>query len=169
MIAGGAAVVVVAAVLGAGAAGCRKREPASESAPGSNAAAARGGAPGAPPPLAEAAFYRIDAGPQTPCVAGAQCEARLVLTALGKYKVNKEYPFKFVADGERGVLVEGTGSFAFDDAKTGTLTIRFRAARAGRAHFAGRFKLSVCTEEVCEIEQPKIELELPITAAIAAP
>jgi hypothetical protein len=115
-----------------------------------------------PPPLAGKSFYRIDAGPRTPCTAGATCEARLVLTALDGYKVNQEYPFKFVVDPAPGVAVDGTGTFVLDDAKSGTLTIRFRAAKSGPIRFTGTFKLSVCTEAQCEIEQPKIELELPV-------
>jgi hypothetical protein len=115
-----------------------------------------------PPPLAGSAFYRLDLGPLTPCAAGAPCEARLVLTALGAYKVNRDYPFKFIADPAPGVAVDGTGAFALDDARGGTLTLRFRAARPGPVRLTGTFKLSVCTEEECEIEEPKISFELPI-------
>jgi len=131
----------------------RDREPAPPAGAAANAP---------PPPLAGGPFYRVDVGPQTPCTAGAPCEARLVLTALGAFHVNKEYPFKFVGEPTPGLLVEGTGSFALDDAKSGTLTIRYRAARSGRARFTGRFKLSVCDPDRCEIEQPKIEFELPV-------
>ncbi len=120
------------------------------------------GAPALPPPLAGKAFYRIDAGPQTPCTAGSPCEARIVLTALAGYKVNKDYPFKFLAEPVSGVTVDGTGTFAFDDVKTGTLTLRFRAAKPGPARFSGTFKLSVCTAEQCEIEEPKVELSIPV-------
>jgi len=28
---------------------------------------------------------------------------------------------------------------------------------------SGTFKLSVCTEEVCKIEQPKISFDVPVT------
>src|SRR5262245_64047452 len=78
-----------------------------------SAGSARGAA--MPPPLAGASFYRIDAGPQTPCTAGATCEARLVLTALGDYHVNENYPFKFIGDPSLGFAVDGSGTFALDD------------------------------------------------------
>jgi hypothetical protein len=133
-------------------------------APAIRAGGARGEGPALGAPLAAAGFYRIDEGPRTPCVAGAPCEARLVLTALAGFKVNREYPFKFVADPVAGVAVDGTGAFALEDARVGTLVLRFRAARPGLARFAGTFKLSVCTDEQCEIEQPRLAFALPVTA-----
>lgn len=142
-------------------AGC-KRAPEREPAPAPAPAPGSSGAAAVPAPLAGNAFYRIDAGPRTPCTAGAPCEARLVLSALGAYKVNRDYPFKFVAEPAPGVAVDGTGAMSFDDAKTGTLTIRFRAAPGGPARVTGTFKLSVCTDEECQIEEPKIVLELPV-------
>jgi len=120
-------------------------------------------APVGTPPLAGAAFYRVDAGPQTPCAAGAACEARLVLTALGAYHVNKDYPFKFVGDPALGFPLDGEGTFALDDARAGTLTVRFRPRSRGTAKLVGTFKLSVCSSEVCEIEAPRIELVIPVT------
>ena len=123
----------------------------------------RSGAPGAVPPLAGKAFYRIDAGPRTPCASGATCEARLVLTALGDYHVNQDYPFKFVGDPARAPAVEGTGTFALDSARQGTLTITFRPGGPGTARLVGTFKLSVCSDETCEIEAPKLELAIPVS------
>jgi hypothetical protein len=145
---------IALAALGAlGPAGCKRdREPP----------AARRGGPPLPPPLAGKAFYRIDLGPLTPCTAGATCEARLVLSALGAYHVNQRYPVKFVADPSSGISLEGPGVFALEDARSGTLTLRFRAERQGPARLAGTFKLSVCTDEQCEIEEPKIQFELPV-------
>jgi hypothetical protein len=145
-------------VAGAGLAGCKRNR-----GEGAKRASGAPGAPALPPPLAGKSFYRIDAGPQTPCTAGSPCEARIVLTALAGYKVNKDYPFKFLAEPVPGITVDGPGTFAFDDVKTGTLTLRFRAAQPGPARFSGTFKLSVCTAEQCEIEEPKIELSIPVT------
>jgi hypothetical protein len=124
----------------------------------------RGGDKPAPvpasPPLASAAFYRLDAGPQPACTASNACEAHLVLTALGNYHINDRYPFKFEAAAAPGVAVDGTGTFATDSAKQGTLTIRFRADKPGPAQLRGTFKLSVCTEENCEIETPAIAFQV---------
>ena len=74
--------LLIALVAASGCARCSRSEPAEA----------------AGKPLAGKAFYRLDAGPQPPCARGATCEARLVLTALGDYHVNKDYPFKFVGD-----------------------------------------------------------------------
>jgi hypothetical protein len=131
------------------------------------AACGRGDAPGksaAPqgPPLASKPFYRIDPGPKAPCASGSVCEARLVLTALGDYHVNKDYPFKFVAD-PAAAPVDGDGTFAFDDAQHGTMTVKFRPAAAGTQKLVGTFKLSVCNDNSCEIETPKLELPVPVS------
>lgn len=114
------------------------------------------------PPLAQKEFYRVDAGPPSPCTAGSTCEARVVLTALGDYHVNKEYPFKFVAD-PAAVATEGDGTIAFDGEKSATLTVKFKPTAAGTAKLVGTFKLSVCTEKNCEIETPALELSVPVS------
>jgi hypothetical protein len=115
---------------------------------------------GAAAPLAEKPFFRIDATPQPPCTAGASCEARLVLTALGDYHVNERYPMKFIGDAAPGIELLGEGTFALDNAKTGTLTLRFRAVNSGTTRVTGTFKLSVCTDENCEIEAPKLAFDI---------
>lgn len=121
-----------------------------------------GGGEPAGPPLAGKPFYRIDAGPPVACAQGATCEARLVLTALGDYHVNKDYPFKFVGE-PAGAPVDGEGAFAFDDVKHLTMTVKFRPAAAGTAKLVGTFKLSVCSDDTCEIEKPTIELAVPVS------
>jgi hypothetical protein len=112
------------------------------------------------PPLAQKAFYRVDAVPIAPCKAGATCEAQLVLTALGDYHVNEEYPTKFVPDAASSVAIQGEGTFKLAAAKQATMTVRFTPAKPGAAKLVGTFKLSVCSEETCEIETPKIALDV---------
>lgn len=113
--------------------------------------------------LAEKPFYRVDAAPLAPCAAGAVCEAKLELRALGAYHVNKDYPVKFEGAPAPAPELDGPATFKLDDDKRGTLTIRFRAAAAGTANVAGTFKLSVCSDETCEIEKPHIALAVPVT------
>jgi hypothetical protein len=137
-------------------AGCSKgRDEAPAGATTGGDVAVKGAAP-----LASTSFFRVDATPLAPCAAGATCEAKLVLTALGDYHVNGEYPTKFVADAAGDVTVEGQGTFKVDSEKRGTMTVRFTPAKPGPAKLTGTFKLSVCTEENCEIEAPKISLDV---------
>ena len=153
--------LIAIAAIAAGAAACSKAEKSSE-----GAAAAGGSAPSAAaptePPLASKDFYRIDAAPIAACKAGAACQVELRLTAMGDYKVNKDYPFKFIADEKPGVSVHGNGSFAHQGKQSGALTVKFHADAAGTAQLTGTFKLSVCTEATCEIEEPKIALAIPV-------
>jgi hypothetical protein len=114
-------------------------------------------------PLAGKAFYRIDAGPLLPCAHGTVCEARLVLMALGAYHVNKDYPFKFVGEPAPATPIDGEGAFAIEDARQGTMTVKFRPGAAGTTKLVGTFKLSVCSDDTCEIETPTIELAVPVS------
>jgi hypothetical protein len=114
----------------------------------------------AAPPLAAKPYYRLDAAPQPACAANTACDARLALTALGDYHVNKQYPFKLVGDPNPDIQLDGTGTFAFDGDKAGTLTVKFRAAKPGTAKVTGMFKLSVCTDANCEIDTPKIAFDV---------
>jgi hypothetical protein len=116
------------------------------------------------PPLAGEDFYRVDAAPLPECAVGKACEVTLVLTALGEYKVNKDYPFKFVADEKalRGGAIDGNGAFSHQGKQGGHMTVSFRPDAAGTAQLAGTFKLSVCTEATCEIAEPQIALAVPV-------
>lgn len=116
-----------------------------------------------PGALAEKPYFRIDPGPATACASGATCEARVVLTARAGYKVNPEYPFKFVGDPSSDLAIDGTGTFTVDDTHHGTMTITFRPSKAGTLTLSGTFKLSVCSEDECAIDAPKIALTIPAT------
>jgi hypothetical protein len=113
------------------------------------------------PPLAAKAFFRVDAPPLAPCPSGTTCEAQLVLTALGDYHVNDDYPFKLVGDPASEVAIQGEGTFKPDGAKQGTLTVRFTPSTPGQPKLVGTFKLSVCNADNCQIESPKISLRVP--------
>lgn len=108
-------------------------------------------------------LFRIELAPLAPCKAAAPCEAKLVVHALGGFKVNAEYPSKFVVAPAPGVTVDGTGSFAVGSKTTGTMTVTFRAAAAGTSKIAGALKLSVCTDDICEIAAPVVTFNVPVT------
>lgn len=143
------------------AAGCKK-----EPAEGAQAVgASQQGSVAAPvpdrPPLASKSNFRIDAAPPS-CSAGQPCEVELRLTALGGYKVNKDYPFKFLPKEQPGVTVDEVAAFAHQGKQHGAFKVRFHAASAGPAQLAGVVKLSVCTEAECAIEEPEIALALDV-------
>ena len=116
-------------------------------------------APGEP----DAAPFRVDVTPPAACAHGTTCEATLALVALQGFKVNAEYPFKFVGDVGPQISFDGTGTFTHGDKHSGKLTIKFRSEQAGTIKVSGTFKLSVCTDEVCKIEQPKITFDVPVS------
>jgi len=113
-------------------------------------------------PLASKASYRIDAGAAAPCTAGATCTQKLVLTALAGYHVNEQYPFRFVADPSPAVALTAPATFTRDDASHGTMTLGFLPAAPGTARLAGTFKLSVCSDETCEIEKPQLAIAVAV-------
>jgi hypothetical protein len=134
-------------------------------APDEGTAGARSGAPEgaaarapAGPPIAQTEYFRVDAV-EPSCVAGTPCEAQLVLTATGGFHVNKDYPFKFVADtaAPTAVAVE-TAAFAPHGTHTGTMTIKLAPTKAGPAEVRGTFKFSVCDDDTCKIEEPAIAI-----------
>jgi hypothetical protein len=104
--------------------------------------------------------FRVDVTPPASCKRATTCEAKLKLVGLNGFKVNEEYPFKFVGDAAPSLSFEGTGTF---DKSTGTMTVKFRSGAAGKINVSGLFKLSVCTSDMCKIERPKISFAVPVT------
>ncbi len=108
---------------------------------------------------AEAPSFRVDVTPPASCKRATTCEAKLKLVALNGYKVNEEYPFKFVGDAVPSITFEGS---TFDKT-TKTMTVKFKSDAAGKVNVSGLFKLSVCTSDVCKIEKPKISFAAPVS------
>jgi hypothetical protein len=144
--------VAVAVVVLAGCDSDRRRGP--EPAPGAEPGTAKG---------APAKIFEIAATPDPGCRRGEWCTVRMELTALGGFHVNRDYPFKFVGAAAEGIEHDGTGAFTIESDTTGVLVHRFRAAAAGAARVSGTFKLSVCTEEQCEIEAAPVAVEVPVS------
>lgn len=146
--------LIAIALVASAAGGCKCKSAEPEQAPG--------GAPKGGGALIDKPSYRIDVGPGTPCKAKDPCTARIVLTALGDYHVNEQYPTKLVAD-PNPALDLGTATFTLDSAKAGTLSIPFRAGKPGTYKVTGTFKLCVCTTKDCEIEEPKISFDVTVS------
>lgn len=106
------------------------------------------------------------------CKAGTDCAVTIKLVTAGDFHVNKEYPYKFVANASPNVTFLGksdpstftraAGDFVEQGEKTGTMTVRFKAAAPGDAPVTGTYKFSVCSAEQCQIEQEKLDLTVPV-------
>jgi hypothetical protein len=115
--------------------------------------------------------YALELAAQS-CKAGSECAMTIKLVAVGEYHVNKEYPYKFAATAAPGLefvtkaapntFTREAGDFVEQGEKTGTMSVRFKAASAGDAHVAGTYKFSVCSADQCQIEQEKLDFVVPV-------
>jgi len=119
--------------------------------------------------------YFVDAAVQEGCLAAARCQVALKLVATGAFHINAQYPYRFRAEATpvleflgtdpagNTVFSKSSGDWAEGDAKSGVITVRFTPKVRGSSTISGIFKLSVCSEQNCLIEQP--ELHVPINAS----
>jgi hypothetical protein len=108
--------------------------------------------------------YAVEVQEVAPCRAGTTCALRLRLVAHGDYKINAEYPMKFVPTVAPGVVHETAGPFKLVDKKSGTLDIRFRADAPGTVKVAGTYKTAICTEEGCFLNDVAIARDVAVAA-----
>lgn len=102
--------------------------------------------------------FHVDAAAQPGCTAGADCVVLADLHAADGYKVNTDYPFKFVP--AAGALAPAA-RFAPTGVHTGRLILRFRRDGAEAVRVAGDLKLSVCNADQCIIEAAPIAVAIP--------
>jgi len=106
------------------------------------------------------------------CKVDADCAMTIRLVAAGDWHINKDYPYKFIANAAPGVTFLGkseanvfgkpTGDFHEEGEKSATMTVRFKPTSAGEAKVSGTYKLSVCSAEQCQIEQQAVRLSVPV-------
>jgi hypothetical protein len=106
------------------------------------------------------------------CRANEECAMTIKLVTAADYHVNKEYPYKFVATPAQGVSFLGktdpntfgrsSGDFVEQGEKSALLTVRFKPTAAGEAKVAGKYKLSVCSADRCQIDEAMIDLAVPV-------
>jgi hypothetical protein len=139
---------------------------ACESSPREGAPAALGRVAAPRDGAAGSTDYTVDViDLEPPCRAGAPCSIRLRLVALGAYKLNAEYPIKFVPAASPGVVHDTSGPFQTVDPRTGILDVRFRAPAAGTVTVSGTYKTAICTDEVCHINDVAIAHAVQVVAA----
>jgi len=108
----------------------------------------------------------------TPCKAGQECAMTIKLVTAAEFHVNKEYPYKFIAapaskvtflgKSEPNTFTRAAGDFVEQGEKSGTMTVRFKPDTAGEAKVGGRYKLSVCSADQCQIEEENLEMAVPV-------
>jgi hypothetical protein len=117
--------------------------------------------------------FTIDAAPAGDCKAGAECHITIKLRAAGDYHINKEYPYKFKAEGAgveflgsdaagKNTFSKSAGDFVIDDEKGATMTVKFKPAAKGTATIKGTFKMSVCSAQNCQLETQDISVDVPV-------
>ena len=161
---GCAVALSAAAAVVATSSGCGKK---SEAAPASSSAPTVGEAPGSDGSYA----LTTDAAE---CKAGATCTVTLRLEARGEYHLNAEYPYKFTAanapsveflgtdGGGKNVFTKLAGDFAKQTEKVGVMTVKFKPAAAGNVTIEGVYKLSVCSEATCKLDNPSAKVTLAV-------
>jgi hypothetical protein len=156
------------AAMTLGVVGCGKDGKAAMHGADLAASTAAAAAPGTCPHASCGDNFFIDAAPQAPCAADAVCTVTLRLVALGDFHINEEYPYRFHAEDTPGVAFlgsDGSGKNVFSkaagdwrkvDAKTGAMTITFKAGSKGSKAVAGTLKLSVCSAQNCLLDQRRV-------------
>jgi hypothetical protein len=125
-------------------------------------------------PHVDGNHYVIDAAPAGDCATGGNCAIAVKLAAQGDYHINQQYPYKFTAAQAAGVTYLGSdsngpnfftknaGDFVIGDAKTATMTVKFKAATKGSVAIGGTFKLSICSDQNCQLEQQDISVNVTV-------
>ena len=105
------------------------------------------------------------------CKKGEECTLSLRLEAQGAYHINDSYPYKFTPgkkdDRPLSENVEFTketfsksgGDFKKDAEKVATMTVKFKPTGA-KGKIVGTYKMSVCSEQNCQLEQQEITLDI---------
>lgn len=106
------------------------------------------------------------------CRVDTDCTVTIRLSANGEYHVNKEYPYKFLAQAapqltylgkdDPNTFSRAAGDFREEGEKAATMTVRFRPKSAGDTKVSGTYKMSVCSAENCQIEMPRVELAVAV-------
>lgn len=105
------------------------------------------------------------------CKAGAECTMTIKLGIQGDFHINKEYPYRYVASdtagveylgkGEKNKFTKEAGDFVANGEKAGVMTVKFKPQTAGKVKLTGVYKMSLCSADQCQIEEPSLELTIP--------
>lgn len=105
------------------------------------------------------------------CKKGEECTMTLRLEAQGAYHINDSYPYKFtpgtkdgkpLSDGvefTKDAFSKSAGDFKKEGEKLATLTVKFKPT-APKGKIVGTFKMSVCSEQNCQLEQQEVSVDV---------
>ena len=108
------------------------------------------------------------------CVVGSACTITVRLEATGGYHINKEYPYKLVLSptpnveflgrdpGSASTFSKSAGDFVTAEEHVATMTARLKPSAKGTASISGIYKMSVCSDANCQVEQTKIALDVAV-------
>ncbi len=148
---------------------CRESDAASRK---ESPAASQGGQAGTVGAHIEGNNFKIDTE-SGECKVGQECAAKVKLTATGGYHINKEYPYKLTMQADKSVDFLGKnesdkkvfskplGDFTGEE-KEATMNVRFKPTAAGDVVLKGTYKMSVCSEQNCQLETKELTLEVKI-------
>lgn len=111
--------------------------------------------------------YKVDVNAAS-CKAGTECTATIKLETTGGYHLNKEYPYKVkVADSDglkftKAEFGKASGDFVEASEHSGTITLKFTPAKAGKIEVGGAFKFAVCSDKDCATSSETIKLEVDV-------
>lgn len=147
--------------------GCREKDPGLTTAAAQPAAAevsANAGVPsGRSHHYSEASFTLEMVSRGAGYQVGKEGQVAIELSAKSPYKVNAEYPFKFIAEPSPGIRFaqELVGKEAVQlSSERATMTVAFTPLRSGSTTVSGEFKFSVCTAERCLLEKRGLALDV---------
>jgi len=123
---------------------------------------------------ADAASYKVTFDAPKECKVGSECVATARLEALTDFHINDNYPYKLKLEETAGVEFLGkdaagknvfskqAGDFKKEGEKVATLTVRFKATKAGSYTVKGTYKLSVCSEKSCQLETQDLQTAVTV-------
>ncbi len=117
------------------------------------------------PSWSEPNFTLVGTAP-APVAAGTPGSFELVLTPLGEYHVNREYPWTVSVTGPEGVTLPQptleSGSAAEMTDSIARFSVPFTASAAGTHHLVANVDFGICTDEGCQFETRAVAVDVTV-------
>lgn len=112
--------------------------------------------------------YKVDVKAAA-CKAGKECSAVVKLDLGAGYHINKDYPYKVAVADVDGTIKfakpafgRTSGDFVEASEQSGTITVKFTPAKAGKLDVLGTFKFAVCSDHECATATESIKLPVDV-------